>query len=109
MLELESAQQKILDAVQPLPAELISLNAAADRILAGKILSPVDLPPFDNSAMDGYAIRSADVAGASREHPAVLRLSGDVPAGTVGEPVLPGTCSKVMTGAPIPPGADWTS
>ena len=107
MLELESAQQKILDAVQPLPAELISLNAAADRILAGKILSPVDLPPFDNSAMDGYAVRAEDLILTSADAPVSLRLNGRIPAGEIfSGSVERGTCVRIFTGSPLPRGAD---
>jgi len=107
MLELEAARQRLLDAIQPLPAETVSLSDAAGRILAEAVVSPLDLPPFDNSAMDGYAVRSADVASASPQSPTLLKLAGHVPAGAVFTgTVQPGTCVRVFTGSPMPAGAD---
>src|SRR5512138_849423 len=107
MLELEEARQRLLDAIQPLPAEQASLRDAAGRILAEAVLSPIDLPVFDNSAMDGYAVRSADVASASAESPANLKLAGHAPAGAVFTgTVQPGTCVRLFTGSPLPEGAD---
>ena len=106
MLSLEAAQQRILAALPPAVAETIPLSAAAGRVLAETVTSPLDLPPFDNSAMDGYAVRVADVAGASMEQPQPLRLVGQVAAGEVftGE-VTAGTCVRLFTGSPLPPGA----
>ena len=75
--------------------------------LAADLLAAVSLPPFDNSAMDGYAVRSVDVAAASRDEPVELDVSEDIPAGRTDAPVLqPGTAHRIMTGAPVPPGAD---
>lgn len=107
MLELEEAQRRILAAVRPLPAESVALNAAAGRILAEDVVAPIDLPAFDNSAMDGYAVQAADVSSASADSPSVLKIIGRVPAGQVfPASVQPGTCIRIFTGSPLPAGAD---
>jgi molybdopterin molybdotransferase len=107
MLELEEARQRLFDAIQPLPAEEAQLRDAAGRVLAEALASPIDLPPFDNSAMDGYAVRSADVASANAESPVSLKVAGHVPAGAVFTgTVQPGTCVRIFTGSPLPDGAD---
>lgn len=108
MLTLEEAQEQIFAALSPLlEVEKVSVAAASGRVLAVDVLAVVDLPGFDNSAMDGYAVRAADVAGASLEKPAVLRLIGRVAAGEVftGE-VAMGECVRLFTGSPLPRGAD---
>ncbi|MHB8519161.1 MAG: molybdopterin molybdotransferase MoeA [Limisphaerales bacterium] len=107
MLDLEEAQRRILSAVAPLGAETVPLNRAAGRFLAERILSPIALPAFDNSAMDGYAVRACDVAGATRSHPVALRQVGQAAAGEnfPGE-VSVGTCGRLFTGSAMPPGAD---
>lgn len=107
MLELETAREKILSKLRPLPSEKISLLRAAGRILAEPVVAPLDLPAFDNSAMDGYAVRSADVASANAQNPVALQLTGQVAAGDApsGE-VHPGGCVRVFTGSPLPVGAD---
>jgi len=77
------------------------------RVLAEDVTAGVSLPPFDNSAMDGYAVRAADVAGASERAPIELPVAADIPAGrTDGPPLEPGTAHRIMTGAPMPDGAD---
>ena len=81
MLELEEALKRILSAIRPLDVETVTTPEAAGRVPAEPALSPVDLPLFDNSAMDGYAVRAADLAGAGPEHPRALRLIGKVAAG----------------------------
>ena len=97
----------MLAAIQPLPSESVALNAAANRILAEDVVSPIDLPAFDNSAMDGYAVQAADVSSASAESPAVLAIVGRVPAGqTFPGSVESGTCVRIFTGSPLPAGAD---
>jgi len=101
------ARETILRETVPLPAERRSLLDALGSVLAEDVVSPVDLPPWDNSAMDGFAVRSADVLGASAEHPRTLRVVDDVPAGSFpSRPVGPGEAIRVMTGAPVPGGAD---
>jgi molybdopterin molybdotransferase len=107
MLQIPEARQKILAGVPPHQAENVALSAAHGRFLAEDIAAPADLPGFDNSAMDGYAVRAADVAGATADKPAELRLIGRVAAGGgfAGE-IGPGACVRVFTGSPLPAGAD---
>ena len=107
MLELEEALARVLAAVPAPMSESVALSEAAGRVVTEQVRSPVDLPIFDNSAMDGYALRAADVASAKPDWPAHLRLTGKVAAGEVfvGE-VTAGTCVRLFTGSPLPPGAD---
>ncbi|NGO11968.1 molybdopterin molybdotransferase MoeA [Streptomyces sp. HC44] len=99
--------EDILTTVRPLEPIELQLLDAQGCVLVEDVTVPVSLPPFDNSSMDGYAVRVADVAGASEEFPAVLTVVGDVAAGQ-GEPlhVGPGEAARIMTGAPLPPGAE---
>ncbi len=107
MLSLEDAQQRILSAVLPLAPAVLPLAQSAGRFLATDVSSPIHLPPFDNSAMDGYALISADIASASETTPTPLRMIGKTAAGAVFEgQVTPGTCVRVFTGSPLPSGAD---
>jgi len=107
MLEFEEALARILAAIPPPAGEVVPLNRACGRVLVEPVASPIDLPPFDNSAMDGYALRSADIASASPAQPVRLRLSGRVAAGeTFSGEVSPGTCVRLFTGSPLPRGAD---
>src|ERR1041384_2357502 len=97
MLELEDAFNRSLSVIQPLGQEPVPLTDAADRVLAAPVVSPVDLPRFDNSAMDGYAVRAADLAGAGAETPLPLQLRGKVAAGGVPvDPVAAGTCVRLF-------------
>jgi molybdopterin molybdotransferase len=107
MLELEAALDRILAALPPPVPEKVLLTDAHHRILAEQILSPLDLPGFDNSAMDGYAVRAADAQTASVATPVTLQLRGRVTAGEAfaGE-VNSGDCVRIFTGAPLPRGAD---
>jgi molybdopterin molybdotransferase len=107
MLEYEEALTRVIAAVPAAKSERIGLAEADGRIVAEQILSPIDLPPFDNSAMDGYAVRAADVAAAKPESPVHLHLVGRVAAGEnfSGE-VTAGTCVRVFTGSPLPKGAE---
>ena len=102
MLSIEEALDAILSPVGPLEAERAELAEAAGRVAAADAAAVVDLPPFDRSAMDGYAVRAADTA------PGVaLRLAGGVAAGEVAsEELAPGTAASISTGAALPPGAD---
>jgi molybdopterin molybdotransferase len=107
MLELEDAQRRIVSAIQPLNAESVSLWDASGRVLAQPIVSPLSLPVFDNSAMDGYAVRSADVAGANANSPVTLKCIGAVAAGgTFRNSIEPQICVRLFTGSPLPGGAD---
>src|SRR5579871_4204725 len=81
MLELEDALQRILALAPSAAAERVSVTDADRRVLAGPVVSPIDLPVFDNSAVDGYAVRAADVAAAAESAPVTLHLCGRVPAG----------------------------
>ena len=107
MLELEEARQRILATLQPLSVESVTLSAAPARVLAETIVAPIDLPSCDNSALDGYAVRAADLSGARLEAPAALRLAGQVAAGDISPvPVPPGSCVRLFTGSALPAGAD---
>ena len=107
MISLEEAQERILAAIEPLPAEEIPVQDALGRYLAAPIHSPIDLPPADNSAMDGYAVRAADLASATGENPVALRLSGETRAGSAfAGGVEAGACVRIYTGAILPRGAD---
>jgi molybdopterin molybdotransferase len=107
MLELEAALARISTAIPPPEAESIALVQAQGRILLETLLSPVDLPLFDNSAMDGYAVRSADVADARSDSPVRLRLIGKAAAGLPFAGSLNyGGCVRVFTGSMLPEGAD---
>ncbi len=91
----------------PQPVEDVPLAEARGRVLARDVVSTVSLPPFANSAMDGYAVRAADVAGADGAAPVVLPVAADLPAGRTDVPPLePGTAHRIMTGAALPAGAD---
>ena len=103
MRPLPEAQQEVLDAVRPLPVETVSIAEAVGLALAVPITAPHDIPPFPNSAMDGYAVRAVDVA----LPPVELPVLEDVPAGSVpSRSVEPATAIKIMTGATLPEGAD---
>jgi molybdopterin molybdotransferase len=107
MIELEEAVARILSGVPSPVAEDLPLSSACRRVLVKTVVSPVNLPLFDNSAMDGYAVRSVDLTGAKPDSPVKLRLIGRVVAGEVfsGE-LTSGTCVRLFTGSPIPAGAD---
>lgn len=107
MIRVEEHMDAVLNGVQPLSPLEVQLIDAHGCILAEDITAPLDLPPFDNSAMDGYAVRSEDLAGASEPAPVHLPVVGDIPAGSSpAYSVQPGLCVRIMTGAPVPPGAD---
>ena len=101
MLSLDEAHRRLLSHATPMPGERIPLADAAGRVLVDpKVVAAVDVPGFDNSAMDGFAVRAADT-------PATLSLVGEVAAGMASLPAAePGTAVRIMTGAPMPPGAD---
>ncbi len=107
MISVEDALDRILSHVQPLEPESVPILDALDRVLAEAIVSDTEIPPFDNSAMDGYAVRASDIAGATAENPIWLVVTGYVAAGQVAEAhVQPGAAVRIMTGAPLPRGAD---
>lgn len=107
MLALEDAQHQILQSISPLPAESVPLLEADGRVLAQDIPAPIDLPSFDNSAMDGYAVRSDDLKGVGAGTTVTLKLSSRLPAGqSSSEWVASGECVRIFTGSMLPPGAD---
>ena len=100
---LEDALAAVLAQAQPLPgAAFVDLLQADGRVLAADCIAPLQVPPLDNSAMDGYAVRSAEVAQTGT----VLPVSQRIPAGQVGTALQVGTVARIFTGAPLPPGAD---
>jgi len=101
MLTLDDASRRLLERAHPSAAETVALTDAAGRVLADpKVLAAVDVPAFANSAMDGFAVRAADLPGTLRVVGEVAAGAGDLPA------VEPGTAVRIMTGAPMPPGAN---
>ncbi len=107
MISVDEARDLILSRIPVLPSEEVALLDALYRVLDEDVYSDSDIPPFDNSAMDGYAVRAEDVAGASADNPVVLDVLEDLAAGYVAErSVRKGAAIRIMTGAPMPKGAD---
>ncbi|WP_158607530.1 gephyrin-like molybdotransferase Glp [Flexivirga caeni] len=110
MLTFDEYQQRVLASARPLPAERRPVAEVANLlglVTAEPVHSSVSLPGFTNSAMDGYAVWSADLRGATPDTPVVLPVAGDIPAGdTRSLELAPGSCWRIMTGAPLPTGAD---
>jgi molybdopterin molybdotransferase len=107
MLSVEEALARVLAAFEPLPPERVPVLETLGQVLAENVYADMDIPPLTNTAMDGYAVQAADTAGASPEYPVRLRVVYDLAAGyTTDVAVTPGTAIRIMTGAPIPPGAD---
>jgi len=107
MRTVEEAWAAIMEQVRRLPTEQVPLLQAAGRVLAEVVCADTDLPPFDNSAVDGYAVQAGDTVGAMPERPCRLRTLEAVPAGALAmQTVQRGTAARVMTGGPLPPGAD---
>ena len=108
LLSVEEARRGVLDTIAgPVGTESIQTADALGRVLASAVVAAVSLPPWDNSAMDGYAIRAADTAGASEDDPTRLTVTGDVAAGQAAtQTVQEGAAFRIATGAPVPPGAD---
>jgi molybdopterin molybdotransferase len=107
VISVDSYRGTVSDLLGRTPVTIVPLAGAAGLVLAEDVHAGVSLPPFDNSAMDGYAVRAADVAGASAAQPVTLPVADDIPAGRVDVAALePGTAHRIMTGAPMPPGAD---
>ncbi len=107
MITVEEALARILDQVDTLKPEQKPILECLGQVLVEDIISGVTIPPLDNSAMDGYAVRYVDIAGASATNPKTLKVIGEVAAGYIfeGEVAL-GTAVRIMTGAPVPSGAD---
>jgi molybdopterin molybdotransferase len=101
------AAGRILAEVRRQPALRMPLDDALDNVLAEAVVSPIDIPAWTNSAMDGYAVRGEDVRGATAEHPVRLRVVEQVPAGAFpSKQIGPGESARIFTGAPVPDGAD---
>ena len=107
MLSVEDALERIMRHFHPLEANRTPLLEAIGQVLAEDALATHDIPPLDNSAMDGYALQAADVRGASADNPVTLKVAGAVAAGELPTvDVTPGNAVRIMTGAPVPDGAD---
>jgi molybdopterin molybdotransferase len=107
LLSVDQARERILSHFQPVTTETLSLAGCSNRVLAQNIAATSDLPPFNNSSMDGFAVRAADVADAATHSPRSLRVVADIPAGL--HPTISlaaGEAARIMTGAPVPQGAD---
>jgi molybdopterin molybdotransferase len=107
MLSVEDALERILSFFHVLETEEKPILDALGQVLAEDVVSRFDIPPLDNSAMDGYAVQASSIEGASRDSPVTLRVIGSVAAGELPrDEVAPGTAVRIMTGAPVPRGAD---
>ncbi|HEX7977353.1 MAG TPA: gephyrin-like molybdotransferase Glp [Gemmatimonadaceae bacterium] len=106
-LSAAEASAHVLADLAPLGDERVELREALGRVLARDVESPISLPPWDNASMDGFAVHSSDVRGASASNPVRLRVIDTIAAGAVASRALePGTAMRIMTGAPVPQGAD---
>ncbi len=107
MIPLDEAKARINAAIQPLAAVQVPIAEARGLVLAQEVLAQEDIPPFDNTAMDGFAVRSADLASATADSPVELVVAATIAAGSVApRALMAGEAMRIMTGAPIPDGAD---
>ena len=107
MITVDEALDKILSCIQPLGAEKVSILEALGRLVAEDVYAKGDIPPLDNSGMDGYAVRSEDIKNAAQDRPVRLEVIEDLPAGSISSKIVQrGQAIRIMTGAPIPKGAD---
>ena len=107
MVSIEEGRQLIIDAVAPVETEQIPLGIAYGRVLAMDVIAEDDVPSFDRSPFDGYAFRAADTQNATKDMPVTLKVIDYIPAGDISHaPVTEGTAVRLMTGAPVPEGAD---
>lgn len=107
LLSVEEARRRLIESLKPVGVEIVPLVSAYGRVLAEEAVSPHDIPPFSNSAMDGFAVCVEDLVGASKETPVTLQVIADIPAGTAPvDSVNPGQAARIMTGAQIPGGAE---
>src|SRR4051794_37765556 len=102
MKDFEEALALVLEGIEPLETETVPLPDAERRVIAAEAHAAIDLPPFDRTAMDGFAVRAADVTRG-----AVLKVIGDLATGGQTLTVAPGQAARISTGAEIPAGADW--
>jgi molybdopterin molybdotransferase len=106
MRSVDEHQHVVAELIRARPAVAVSLTEAQGLVLAHDVVAQLSLPVFDNSAMDGYAVRAEDISEATPEQPVVLPVAADIPAGRTDELTLqPGTAHRIMTGAPVPAGA----
>ena len=104
---LVTHRERVLAAARPLAVETLAVTESAGSTLASAAIARLDIPSFDNSAMDGFAVRYDEVVGASEDTPVRLRVVADVAAGSASDPTLgPGEAARIMTGAPVPTAAD---
>jgi molybdopterin molybdotransferase len=107
VLSVAEALARVLADVPVLGTEVVPLSDALERVLAGPVISRREIPPWDNSSMDGYAVRAADTSAAGAEHPVVLQVVGEIVAGgTAPRALRPTEAYRILTGAPLPPGSD---
>lgn len=107
LLTVDGALARILDRFAPLAPETVSLEESLGRVLAEAVTAGLNLPPFANSSMDGFALRAEDTASATPASPMQLEIGELIAAGSnSNQDVAPGTCARIMTGAPLPLGAD---
>src|SRR5437868_15230129 len=107
MLTVADASERILAEIKPLEAETVPLRQALGRVLAEDISATVTMPPWSNSSMDGYAVRSADITPVMTGQKVKLRVVGTIAAGdSAKRPIKHGEARRIMTGAPVPDGAD---
>ncbi len=107
MIKIPDALNQILESISPLGLEKVNILEAQGRILGEDIYSGRNIPPRDNSAMDGFVLRCADTRGAAKTQPAVFKIIEDIPAGYTPQKILTERCAaRIMTGAPIPGGGD---
>ncbi|MCF0228563.1 MAG: molybdopterin molybdotransferase MoeA [Parasporobacterium sp.] len=106
-MEYAPAREMIVSFVEAVETERVDLDMCGGRILAAELTASENVPAFDRSPYDGYAFRAEDTKGASRDHPVTLAITEEIPAGSVPtKAVTPGTAAKILTGAPVPEGAD---
>ena len=107
LLSVDEARQRILSQFSALPSEKVALSVSLGRVLAEDIIANINIPPHANSSMDGFAVRAADLQNASQHNPAKLTVVMDIPAGTFpSAPINLYQAARIMTGAPVPAGAD---
>jgi molybdopterin molybdotransferase len=107
VLSVEEALEQVLARVNPLGPERVELLDSLGRVLAEAVVAPADIPPWPNSSMDGYALIARDTEGTASGHPAELRVTGTIAAGSVAaQRIAPGEALRIFTGAPLPEGAD---
>ena len=101
MLSFNEAQEKVLNSIKSLPPKMAGIEVAAGLVFAEDVVAPIDLPPFDNSMMDGYAVHSVEARKCASVEVSQIIKAGDEP-----RHLKEGTCAKIMTGAMMPDGSD---